>query len=65
MSDTTPPFFELEVAKFFKQGKSKTEAIMEAIKKFPDLHAQYLERVQTGGYHCLAKAFGPGNSNKV
>jgi hypothetical protein len=39
-------FFELEVAKIYRRGnKTKMEAIQEATAKHPDLHAEYVLRV--------------------
>lgn len=49
--------FEVKVAEIYRRGnKTKQEAIMEAVAKYPELHAGFIERVQKNPRHFLEEA---------
>ena len=49
--------FEQAVRHFYKTGMGRTAAVKQAVQVFPDLHAEYLKRANSGKPHNLAAAF--------
>ena len=50
-------FFEQKVAEIYRQGnKTKGEAIGEAMARYPEAHAEFIERVNRGGASLLDEA---------
>jgi len=48
--------FEARVGEYFRQGMGRSEAILAAMKNYPDLHSEYLSRVNSGGSDMLGAA---------
>lgn len=49
--------FEVLVARHFKEGKSKADAILAAMAEDPEAHRRYIDRVNIGGYNFLPDVF--------
>ena len=43
-----PKTFEVAVALFYAGGRSKGEAVKKAVREYPDLHVEYLQRLKAG-----------------
>lgn len=49
--------FEVKVAEIYRRGnKTKQEALREAMARYPELHAEFIERVQKNPRHFLDEA---------
>ena len=49
MSVEKPKSFEVAVALLYSQGSSKAEAMSKARADYPELHQEYISRVNSGG----------------
>jgi uncharacterized Ntn-hydrolase superfamily protein len=49
--------FEVLVAKHFRAGMNKRDAIMEAMQEDPEAHERYIDRVNSGGHDFLKEIF--------
>jgi len=54
MDDQKPKTFEVAAALLHAKGMSQGDAILKATATYPDLHANYLNRLREGKSECLS-----------
>jgi len=48
-----PKTFEVAVALNYTAGMSKRNAVLKAVKEYPTLHTEYIDRIRSGGQDSL------------